>query len=185
MRTRIENIHILTMDHQFHEYHNSNITIDNDTIIAIDDCSLDVDQIIDGKNGILIPGMVNVHSHLSMIPFRSLGDDCPDRLRRFLFPLESKAMTKELAVASAKYAVCELMLGGVTQVFDMYFYEGDIAQVMEDMNMRATLAETILDFVAPNTDKPYGGLDYSEYYIPKWKNKSSLVKIINSFHITL
>lgn len=184
MRIRIENVHVLTMDSMFHEYDKSNVTIEDDSIIAINDDSLDVDKIIDGKNGILMPGMVNVHSHLSMIPFRSLGDDCPDRLRRFLFPLESKAMTNRLAVSAAKYAVCELMLGGVTQVFDMYFYEGDIAQVMVDMNMRATLAETILDFVAPNTDKPYGGLDYSDWYIPQWKYKNPLVRPAIAPHAT-
>ena len=42
-------------------------------------------QVIDGQNGILIPGMINTHTHVGMIPFRSLGDDVPDRLRRFLF----------------------------------------------------------------------------------------------------
>ena len=170
MRTRIENVNILTMDADYHLYENSSITIDGDTIIAIDDNLLEVDCIIDGNNGILMPGMVNVHCHLPMIPFRSLGDDCPDRLRRFLFPLESKAMTKELIAAATKYAACELMLGGVTQVFDMYFYEDEIAKVMAEMNMRATLAETILDFAHVNSSKPYGGLEYSEWYIPRWKN---------------
>lgn len=183
MRTRIENVNILTIDKDYHEYFNSNITIEDDTIIAINEL-LDVDTVIDGKNGILIPGMVNVHSHLSMIPFRSLGDDCPDRLRRFLFPLEKKAMTKELAVISAKYAVCELMLGGVTQVCDMYFYESDIAKALSDMNMRATLGETILDFPSPNACKPYGGLEYSDWYIPAWKNKSSLIRPAIAPHAT-
>ena len=158
------------MDADYHLYENSSITIDGDTIIAINDDSLEVDHIIDGNNGILMPGMVNVHCHLPMMPFRSLGDDCPDRLRRFLFPLEIKTMSKELIAAATKYAACELMLGGGTQVFDMYFYEDEIAKVMAEMNMRARLAETILDFAHTNSDKPYGGLDYSDWYIPRWKN---------------
>ena len=54
-----------------------------------------VDERVDGAGGILMPGMVNVHSHISMIPFRSMGDDCRDRLRRFLFPLELAAMNPE------------------------------------------------------------------------------------------
>lgn len=170
MRTRIENVNILTMDADYHLYENSSITIDGDTIIAINDNSLEVDYVIDGNNGILMPGMVNVHCHLPMMPFRSLGDDCPDRLRRFLFPLEIKTMSKELIAAATKYAACELMLGGVTQVFDMYFYEDEIAKVMAEMNMRATLAETILDFAHVNSSKPYEGLEYSEWYIPRWKN---------------
>ena len=94
MLRRIENVHILCMDEEYHEYHDSSLTFDDDIIVAINDDSLKVDEVIDGKKGILLPGMINAHSHLGMMPFRSLGDDCKDRLRRFLFPLEKIAMTK-------------------------------------------------------------------------------------------
>ena len=175
MKIRIENVTILTMDKDFNEYANSSITIEDDRIIAINDDTAPVDQVIDGRNGILMPGMVNTHAHLAMIPFRGLGDDCPDRLRRFLFPLESKTMTEKLVSLSSEYAAAEMMLGGVTQVYDMYFFEDAVAQAMVKMNMRATLAETILDFSHCNSDKPYGGLDYSEWFIKKWKNAHPLI----------
>lgn len=175
MKTRIENITVLTMDKDFNEYANSSITIEDDRIIAINDDTIPVDRVIDGRNGILMPGMVNTHAHLAMIPFRGLGDDCPDRLRRFLFPLESKTMTEKLVYLSSEYAAAEMMLGGVTQVYDMYFFEDAVAQAMVKMNMRATLAETILDFAHCNSDKPYGGLDYSEWFIKKWKNAHPLI----------
>lgn len=175
MKTRIENVTVLTMDKDFNEYANSSITIEDDRIIAINDDTIPVDKVIDGRNGILMPGMVNTHAHLAMIPFRGLGDDCPDRLRRFLFPLESKTMTKKLVSLSSEYAAAEMMLGGVTQVYDMYFFEDAVAQAMVKMNMRATLAETILDFAHCNSDKPYGGLDYSEWFIKKWKNAHPLI----------
>ena len=175
MKTRIENVTILTMDKDFNEYANSSITIEDDRIIAINDDTIPVDKVIDGRNGILMPGMVNTHAHLAMIPFRGLGDDCPDRLRRFLFPLESKTMTEKLVSLSSEYAAAEMMLGGVTQVYDMYFFEDAVAQAMVKMNMRATLAETILDFAHCNSDKPYGGLDYSEWFIKKWKNAHPLI----------
>lgn len=184
MITRIENVTVLTMDKDCTEYKNSSVTIENDTIIAIDDATIPADEVIDGQGGILMPGMVNTHSHLAMIPFRGLGDDCPDRLRRFLFPLESKTMTPRLVRLSSEYAACELMLGGVTQVFDMYFYEDEVAQAMVKMNMRATLAETILDFAHCNSDKPYGGLDYSRWFINKWKNSHPLITPAIAPHAT-
>lgn len=184
MKTKINNVNILTMDSQYHEYFHSHLIIEDDKIIAINDDDMKVDKVIDGKNGILIPGMVNVHSHLSMIPFRSLGDDCPDRLRRFLFPLEAKAMNKDLVYSSAKYAACELMLGGVTQVFDMYYYEDEVAKALSEMNMRATVAETILDFAHTNSKKPYEGLEYSEWFIKKWKNKNNLITPAIAPHAT-
>ncbi len=184
MRTRIENVTVLSMDKDFNEYANSNITIEDDRIIAINDATIPVDKVIDGRNGILMPGMVNTHAHLGMIPFRGLGDDCPDRLRRFLFPLESKTMTEKLVGLSSEYAAAEMMLGGVTQVFDMYFFEDAVAQAMVKMNMRATVAETILDFAHCNSDKPYGGLDYSEWFIKKWKNAHPLITPAIAPHAT-
>ena len=184
MKTRIENVTVLTMDTDFNVYENSNVTIENDTIIAINDSSESVDKIIDGKNGILIPGMVNTHAHMGMVPFRGLGDDCTDRLRRFLFPLEAAAMNETLVSLSSEYAAAEMMLGGITQVFDMYFYEDRVAQAMVKMNMRATLAETILDFAHCNSDKPYGGLDYSEWFISKWKNAHPLITPAIAPHAT-
>ena len=120
MKTRIENVTLLTMDADFNVYEKGSVTFDGDTITAINDSTTAVDKVIDGKGGILMPGMVNTHCHMGMVPFRGLGDDCPDRLRRFLFPLESAAMTEKLVYLSSQYAAAEMMLGGVTQVFDMY-----------------------------------------------------------------
>lgn len=184
MKTRIENVTVLTMDADFNEYANGSVTIENDTIIAINDSIIEVDRVIDGRNGILMPGMVNTHCHMGMVPFRGLGDDCADRLRRFLFPLEAAAMTEKLVSLSSEYAAAEMMLGGVTQVFDMYFYEDRVAQAMVKMNMRGTLAETILDFAHCNSDKPYGGLEYSQWFISKWKDAHPLITPAIAPHAT-
>ena len=184
MKTRIENVTVLAMDADFNYYENGSVTIENDSIIAINDYSAEVDKIIDGKKGILMPGMVNTHAHMGMVPFRGLGDDCADRLRRFLFPLESAAMTEKLVSLSSEYAAAEMMLGGITQVFDMYFYENRVAQAMVKMNLRATLAETILDFAHCNSDKPYGGLEYSDWFISKWKNAHPLITPAIAPHAT-
>jgi cytosine/adenosine deaminase-related metal-dependent hydrolase len=62
-----------------------------------------------------------------MIPFRSLGDGCADRLRRFLLPLENRAMTGELAALSARYACAEMLLAGVSCFVDMYYFEDALA----------------------------------------------------------
>ena len=64
MITRIENVTVLTMDADFNEYTNGSVTIEDDTIIAVNDNSLSADKVIDGNGGILMPGMVNTHSHL-------------------------------------------------------------------------------------------------------------------------
>ena len=107
MKTLIKNVHILTMDEQFSEIKAGYLVIEEDTIVelapmtTLDEKRMAANQVIDGQNGILMPGMINTHTHVGMIPFRSLGDDVPDRLRRFLFPLE-QFMTKELVGCSSR-----------------------------------------------------------------------------------
>ena len=175
MRVRIENVTLVTTDEANRVFENGCLVWEDDTILALNDFSVPVDEVIDGQGGLLLPGMVNTHCHLGMIPFRSLGDDCPDRLRRFLFPLENAAMTRELAQASARYAAAEMMLGGVTTVFDMYYFEDALAEAMVEMNMRAVLAETIVDFANCDSDVPYGGLASGERFIQEWKGRHPLI----------
>lgn len=129
----------------------------------------DADEVIDGCGGILMPGMINVHSHIPMIPFRSMGDDCRDRLRRFLFPLELEAMTPDLVYHSARYAICELLLAGVTTVLDMYYFEDQVARACDEMGIRAWVGETVINMETCDSREPYGGLALCEQLIADWK----------------
>ena len=105
-----------------------------------------------------------------MIAFRSLADDYKDRLKRYLFPLEQKLVDKELTYIGAKYAISEMLLGGVTTFCDMYYFEDEVAKAAKELNMRGIVCETIVDFPAPDSDKPYGGIDYAKDFIKKWKD---------------
>lgn len=85
MRVRIENVTLVTTDEANRVFENGCLVWEDDTILALNDFSVPVDEVIDGQGGLLLPGMVNTHCHLGMIPFRSLGDDCPDRRGGFCF----------------------------------------------------------------------------------------------------
>jgi len=169
MKTRIENVTVLTMNENNEIIENGFIEFDKKiTCIGQGASCHEVDRIIDGKHGIVMPGMINTHTHVGMIPFRSLGDDCQDRLRRFLFPLEKECMNERLAYTSAKYAISEMLLSGVTTFVDMYYFEDTIAKATDEMGIRALLGETVIDFETCDSPKPYGGLDYAKWFIPKW-----------------
>ncbi|MGL4912314.1 MAG: amidohydrolase [Romboutsia sp.] len=137
------------------------------TLISEYGCEI---EIIDGEEGILMPGMINCHTHASMVPFRSLADDCKDRLKRYLFPLEQKLVDEKLTYIGAKYAIAEMLLGGVTTFCDMYYFEDEVAKASKELNMRSVLCETVLNFPSPDSKKAYGGLEYSIAFIEKWKN---------------
>ena len=156
------------------------MVIEDDTILEVGTYKLEdryknADVVIDGEEGILIPGMVNCHTHASMIPFRSLADDCKDRLKRYLFPLEKKMVSKELVYEGAKYAICEMLLGGVTTFCDMYYFEDEVAKAAKELNIRGVLCETVVNFPAPDAEECFGGLKYSEGFIEKWKNDNLII----------
>lgn len=183
MKTLIKNVHILSMDEQFSEVKNGFVLIEGETIAKIgsvfelDSVTIQADQVIDGKNGLLIPGLINTHTHAGMIPFRSLGDDVPDRLRRFLFPLEQH-MTKELVRASSNYAIAEMLLSGVTTFCDMYYFEDEVAKSCKEMGIRALVGETIIDMPTCDSPKPSGGFEYCETFLEKWQNDALITPII-------
>ena len=158
--TVIKNVNILTMNQNKDIIENGMVIYKDDKIVYVG-CEKEFDEdvnLIDGEDAILMPGMINCHTHASMIPFRSLADDYKDRLKRYLFPLEQKLVDKELTYIGAKYAVSEMLLGGVTTFCDMYYFEDEVAKA------------SIVDFPSPDSEKPYGGIDYAKDFIKKWKD---------------
>ncbi|WP_321386661.1 amidohydrolase [uncultured Enterococcus sp.] len=172
MRTLIKNVHVLTMDDQMTEYKNGFVLIEDEAIAEIGEWQMQelaADEVVDGQGGLLLPGFINTHTHTGMIPFRSLGDDVPDRLRRFLFPLE-EYMTEELVAASSAYAISEMLLSGVTGFCDMYYFEEQVAEACDRFGVRAIVGETIIDMATCDSEEPSGGLEYCENFLPRWKD---------------
>lgn len=127
------------------------------------------DEVIDGRGGILLPGFVNTHCHVSMVPFRSMGDDCPDRLRRFLFPLELEAMTPELVYWGALYGIAEMFLSGTTTFLDMYYFEDRVAEACEQAGIRGYLGETLIgQKTCDSPEAEYGGFAYQKDFFAEY-----------------
>lgn len=181
----IHNVTVLTMNKEMDIIENGVVVVEDDKIKEIgqeaiidnykDNKRYSEVEFIDGNEGILIPGMINCHTHASMIPFRSLADDYKDRLKRYLFPLEQKLVDRELVYIGAKYAICEMLLGGVTTFCDMYYFEDEVAKAAEELNIRGVLCETILDFPSPDSKESFGGLNYAEEFIRNWKDSSLVI----------
>jgi len=174
LKTTIKNVRIVTMNDQKDIYSNGYITFEEDKIIQIDHMEQYIEpnegEVVDGKGSIVMPGMINLHTHLGMVPFRGLQDDCKDRFRKYLLPMEKAAMSKELVYASSKYAISEMLLGGVTTVLDMYYFEESAAKAADEMSIRAFLGETIIDEGACDFTNSLESLEYTEEFINKYKN---------------
>ena len=144
MKTLIEHVKVLTMDGENRVYEDGCVLVKGSRIEKVGDRKEAAGwsggaeaAVLDGRGGILIPGLINTHCHVSMMPFRTLGDDCADRLRRFLFPLENDAMTRRLVYRAARYGICEMLLAGVTTFLDMYYFEDEVAKACEEAGAAA------------------------------------------------
>lgn len=161
--TVIRHGHIVTMDENYTEYSDGAIVFDENGIIFVgNDKDLPLNyqksSFEDFSGSLIFPGLCNLHTHLGMVSFRSLADDYPDRLNRFLMPLENEAMTRNLTAASAKVAISEMLLSGVTSAVDMYYFESDIAKASAQMGFRLWAGETFL-----NSSRPDGNTTESAF----------------------
>ena len=182
MKIGYKNAWSLTMDNRMTEYSNGYLIFDNDIIQEIGSMTNYIadkaDKWIDAKGGILLPGFINAHTHCGMIPFRSLGDDCPDRLRRFLFPLEKEVVDETLIELSTAYAIAEMQLAGITTMCDMYYFENVVADVAKNMNMRAFVGETIINQPTPDSTNTKESMAYTVDLIDKWQHDKLIHPII-------
>ncbi len=176
MRTVIKNVIVVTMNETRDIYNPGYLLFEDDIIKAIGPMEalehedLSHASVMDGNQGILMPGMVNLHTHMGMIPFRGLGDDCKDRLRVFLIPMENKAMDEEMVYLSTRYAAGEMLLSGVTSVLDMYYYEEEAARAMDEMGIRGIAGQTIMEEGACDFSDPYEAISYGEKLIKKYQS---------------
>jgi 5-methylthioadenosine/S-adenosylhomocysteine deaminase len=122
---------------------------------------------------LIMPGLVNAHTHAAMTLFRGLADDLPlmDWLQGYIFPAERK-LSADLVYAGTQIACLEMMLSGTTTFGDMYLFEKATAQAARDMKMRAVVGEVLYDFPSPNYGPPEAGLRYTEELIQQWQGDS-------------
>ena len=106
-------------------------------------------KVIDAGGDIVMPGMVNTHSHAPMTIFRGLADDVPDRLERFIFPLKRTVVDPENVYSGTLLAAVEMVQGGVTTFADMYYFEDQVARAAVEVGMRAIAGETVIKYPPP------------------------------------
>ena len=180
-KTVFEHAWILTMDEDFTQIRDGWLLAEGKNIAAMGegDYAGECDERIDCRGGILLPGFVNTHCHASMVPFRTMGDDCADRLRRFLFPLEDQAMTRELTYLGALYGIAEMLLAGVTTFADMYYFEDEVVRACRETGMRGYLGETIIgQSTCDAKGRPYGGFDIAQELLEAYRGDDLIRPIL-------
>ncbi len=130
------------------------VAVRNDVIVAVGSSDLlgqyRARMTLDVDGDIVMPGLINTHTHLSMTVFRSLGEDVKNRLHDFIFPLEAKFVDADMVRLGATLGAIEQIKGGTTTLADMYYFESEVAAVMDKTGLRAILGATILSSPTPD-----------------------------------
>ncbi len=132
--------------------------------------------------GLIMPGLVNVHSHAAMALFRGLADDLPlmQWLNDYIFPVEA-SLTAEMVHSGTLLSLCEMIRSGTTSFCDMYLFAEAVAQAVEEAGMRAWLGEAVYDFPSPNYGELANGLALSEALIERYRHHP-LISVILVAH---
>jgi 5-methylthioadenosine/S-adenosylhomocysteine deaminase len=169
----IRNGTILTMDPEDTVFETGIIGIRGDTIAFIgtnEDKGLRAKQIIDAKGGLVLPGLINGHTHAPMSLFRGLADDLPlmEWLNNYIFPAERR-LDSDFVFTGTLLACAEMILSGTTTFCDMYLFEEEVARASKQAGMRSLVGEVLYDFESPNYGTVENGLRYTEDLIQAWR----------------
>jgi 5-methylthioadenosine/S-adenosylhomocysteine deaminase len=120
-------------------------------------------ELIAEEHGLIMPGLVNTHTHAAMACFRGLADDLPlmQWLQEYIFPVEAK-LTSEIVYHSTLLSLCEMIKSGTTSFCDMYLFAADVARAAGQSGMRAWIGEVLYDFPSPNYGEIDNGFAYAE-----------------------
>lgn len=143
MNILIKNASILTMNDCSEVLKNASIAVENDVIKYVGEVPEDfkADKVIDGTRKVVMPGLINAHTHMAMSLFRNYADDLPlwEWLSEKIWPIEDK-LTKEDVYWGTMLSIIESIKSGVTCFSDMYFFMDDTARAALESGIRARLA---------------------------------------------
>jgi len=183
--TLFTNAIVLTMDGKLNQYDPGAVVVKGDSIIAVGPEAeikkeYTADEIIDCGGKVLMPGLVNAHTHVPMTLLRGLADDLrlDVWLMGYMLPVEREFVSPEFVRLGTSLACAEQIRSGVTTFNDMYFFEDDIAQATADAGMRAVCGQSIMKYPAPDAAAFEDSLAYAREFIKKWKGHPLIVPAI-------
>ncbi len=137
-------------------------------------------RVIDAGNAVILPGMVNAHTHVAMTIFRGLADDLPLDvwLKEHIWPAEARYLSPETVRWGAQLGAIELIRSGATTLCDMYFFEDDVARALKAVGMRAVLGQGVLDFPTPQGLDVDANLAYAAHFLQTWQGDPLIVPAI-------
>ena len=137
-------------------------------------------QTINAQGKLIVPGLINGHTHIPMTLFRGLADDLDlqEWLTKYIFPAEAKNVTEEFVRVGTRLGLAEMIRGGTTTYCDMYYFEDAIADETAKAGVRGVLGETVIDFPVADNKTHEEAMAYVERFVKRWKGHELIVPAI-------
>lgn len=178
--------YVVTMDESHTLITDGAIAINNGRIVAIDSyeniaASYRAREMLDGKDRVVMPGLINGHTHAAMTLLRGIADDrdLMDWLQNYIFPTEVRFVDEEFVRIGTELACWEMIRGGTTTFVDMYFFPDVIASVVDKCGLRAVIATAIIEQKSPGADNWQQSFSQAKNFIKRWQGKNN--RIIPAF----
>lgn len=176
---------VLTMDAALHHYHDGAVAVEGDSIVGIGTSEqilkdFSAKETIDCNQNILMPGLLNIHTHVPMNMLRGLADDLrlDVWLQGYVWPVEHEFVSPDFVRLGTQIACLEMIRSGVTCFADMYFFEDTVAEVAAEFGLRAVCAQTVLKYPTPDAHSYEEALELTEKLVKRWKNHPLIVPAV-------
>lgn len=178
----LTNAIVLTMDEAYHLYEPGAIAISGDSILAVgaDQALCQAYQAnitIDCQGKVLMPGLINAHTHVPMTLLRGLADDLrlDVWLMGYMMPVEREFVSPDFVTLGTQLACAEMIRSGITCFADMYYFEEDIAKATSKAGLRAVCSQTVMKFQTPDANSFEDSLAAARDFIIRWKGHPLIV----------
>ncbi len=177
--------YVLPMDEALTVIKNGAVAVKGTEIVDVgnsDDilAKYDSKAVLKKEGSVILPGLINTHTHAAMVYFRGIADDLPlnNWLNEHIWPAENRWLSPEFISDAIELACLEMLKGGVTTYNDMYFYEDAAARTAKRIGMRAVLGVGILDFPTKSASTPDEYFSNAETFIKDWKGDELITPCI-------
>ncbi len=175
----LTNATVLTMDASFTVHVGGSVAIAGDSIVAVgaDAQVYDALETIDCRGRVVMPGLVNAHTHVPMTLLRGLADDLrlDVWLLGYMMPVEREFVRPEFVDLGTRLGCAEMIKSGVTCFADMYYFEETVATATAAAGMRALCGQTVLRFPAPDATSYEDSLARAQDFIQRWRGHPLIV----------
>ena len=167
---------VVTMDAERRVIANGAVAVDGADIVAVDTMDIIRRQYrgtenVDAGGQVVLPGLINTHTHAPMVLYRGLADDLAlmEWLTKYIFPAEARTVSPEFVRAGTRLAALEMIQSGTTTYTDMYYFEEEIAKETKAAGLRGVLGQTVIQFPVADAKTPADALARAETFITAFK----------------